>query len=200
MPTSDIEIIGKVRSGARHHFAALVDRYKDRAMTLSVRMLRNRQDAEEATQDAFVRAYNALDKFEGTAKFGTWFYRIVYNVCLTKLGRRNGEFALIEYDDEMEYSSGPGVGLNGANSAQNGSFTRDLETRDMIGFVRSLIEKLPPKYATILSLFYFQELSHEEICEVTQLPLGTVKVHLFRARALLQERLQAELQPERALV
>jgi|ERR1051326_5965665 RNA polymerase sigma-70 factor (ECF subfamily) len=190
MPISDTEIIDKVRGGARHHFAALVDRYKDRAMTLSIRMLKNRQDAEEATQDAFVRAYNGLDKFEGTAKFGTWFYRILYNVCLTKIGNRKEGF--VEYDDGMEYADEQRAPFGGAGPERKGNLSRDLETRDMIEFIKTIIEKLPPKYSTILSLFYFQELSHEEICEVTRLPLGTVKVHLFRARALLQERLQKE--------
>lgn len=196
MPTSDNEIIEKVRGGARHHFAALVERYKDRAMTLSVRMLKNREDAEEATQDAFVRAYNALDKFEGSAKFGTWFYRILYNVCVTKISRRKEEFATIEYDDEREYAPEQNVPFAGAIPGQKGGFMQDFEARDMIMFAKKIIETLPSKYATILSLFYFQELSHEEICEVTQLPLGTVKVHLFRARALLQERLQKEQEKE----
>src|SRR5437867_5878566 len=102
MSLSDNEIIRSVRTGETRQYARLVDRYKDRAFTLAVRILKNRQDAEEAAQDAFVRAYNALDKFEGTAKFGTWFYRILYNVCLTKLGKRNDDLRWDEYDDRSE--------------------------------------------------------------------------------------------------
>ena len=68
MPLSDNEIIKNIRRGEKHYFARLVDRYKDRAMTLGIRMLKDRQDAEEATQDAFIRAYNALDRFEGASK------------------------------------------------------------------------------------------------------------------------------------
>ena len=187
MPVTDSEIIEHVRSGAKHHYALLVDRYKDKAMTLAVRMLKSREDAEEVVQDAFIRAYNALDKFQGASRFGTWFYRIVYNVCLTRLGKRKSEFDRVDYDDEREYehpaSSAPSVGI-------------DFETEDMISFIKKTIETLPGKYATILTLFYVQDLTHDEICEVTQLPLGTVKVHLFRARALLQERLHNELRLE----
>jgi len=191
MPLSDNEIIERVRNGGRRHYVHLVDRYKDRAMTLAVRMLRSREDAEEAAQDAFIRAYNALNGFKGTARFGTWFYRILYNVCLTRLGKRKAEFSSIDYDDGIEY--------NTKESWVSPAVSSDFETQDMIAFVKKIIETLPMKYQTILSLFYFQELSHEEICEVTQLPLATVKTHLFRARAMLQQRLQKEFQYEKAI-
>jgi RNA polymerase sigma-70 factor (ECF subfamily) len=187
MPVSDSEIIQRVRGGAKHHFALLVDRYKDKAMTLAVRMLKNREDAEEAVQDAFVRAYNALEKFQGNARFGTWLYRIVYNVCLTRLGKKKDEFDRVDYDDEREYDH---------TATFSPLMEMDFEAVDMISYIKKTIETLPTKYGTILTLFYVQDLTHEEICEVTQLPLGTVKVHLFRARALLQEQLHSELQLE----
>ena len=187
MPVSDSEIIERVRGGAKHHFALLVDRYKDKAMTLAMRMLKSHEDAEEATQDAFIRAYNALDKFQGTARFGTWFYRIVYNVCLTRLGKKKDEFDRVDYDDNREYEN-PAASTPAADI--------DFESEDMIIFIKKTIETLPAKYGTILTLFYVQDLTHDEICEVTQLPLGTVKVHLFRARALLQQRLHNELRLE----
>jgi RNA polymerase sigma-70 factor (ECF subfamily) len=184
MLISDNEIIEKIRKGGKHHYARLIDRYKDKAFTLAVRMLKDRQEAEEAIQDAFIRAYNALDKFQGTAKFGTWFYRIVYNVCLTRLGKRKAEFIFMEYEEES------GNGSMTHTVAE--SLEKQIEAGNMIEFVKKIIETLPEKYGMILSLFYLQELTHEEICEVTQLPLGTVKVHLFRARAMLQERLTSE--------
>lgn len=192
MPISDSEIIEKVRGGAKHHFALLVDRYKDRAMTLAMRILRSREDAEEAIQDAFIRTYNALDKFEGSARFGTWFYRILYNVCLTKLGQRKEAFHSIDYDDGKEYDL---IESGTTSGAEN-----EFEVKDMVIFIQKTIATLPEKYATILSLFYQQELTHEEICKVTDLPLGTVKVHLFRARALLQEQLRKELRTENSIV
>ena len=182
MPLSDSEIIGKILGGARHHYARLIDRYKDRALTLAIRMLKNREDGEEAIQDAFIRAYNGLPKFEGNAKFGTWLYRIVYNVCLTRLGKRRDEFLRIGYDDEEAY------GLH--ETASFASTEIDIDSREMIALVKRTIDGLPEKYSTVLSLFYFQELSYDEICTVTELPLGTVKVHLFRARTLLQKRLE----------
>lgn len=183
MPQSDNEIIERIRDGAKHYYARLVDRYKDRAYTLAVRMLKNKEDAEEAAQDAFIRAYNALNRFEGKARFGTWFYRILYNVCLTRLGKRKEEFQRLDYNDNIDY--------NELESAFTASGYNEYETNDMIEFVKKTMEELPEKYQTILSLFYFQDLSHEEISEVTQLPIGTIKTHLFRARAILQQLLQS---------
>jgi len=191
MPQSDNEIIERIRDGAKHHYAQLVDRYKDRAFTLAVRMLKNKEDAEEAAQDAFIRAYNALNRFEGKARFGTWFYRILYNVCLTRLGKRKEEFQRLDYDDDIDY--------NGFESAFTASGYNEYETNDMVEFVKKTMEALPEKYQTILSLFYFQDLSHEEISDVTQLPIGTIKTHLFRARAILQRLLQKEFLLERVV-
>ena len=191
MPQSDNEIIERIRDGAKHYYARLVDRYKDRAYTLAVRMLKNKEDAEEAAQDAFIRAYNALNRFEGKARFGTWFYRILYNVCLTRLGKRKEEFQRLDYNDNIDY--------NELESAFTASGYNEYETNDMVEFVKKTMEELPEKYQTILSLFYFQNLSHEEISEVTRLPIGTIKTHLFRARAILQRLLQKEFLLERVV-
>lgn len=188
MALTDADIIAQIRAGATPRFALLIERYQDQAMTLAVRMLRKREEAEEAVQDAFIRAYNALEGFQGGARFGTWLYRIVYNVCLTRLARagRAADGGL-EYDDERGYADDPGV-----------LPVDPVETEDFLRFIQKSIAALPPKYATVLSLFYLQDLSHDEICNVTDLPLGTVKTHLFRARALLQRELLKELQPEHA--
>src|SRR3989337_1506914 len=88
MANPDYETIQRILAGEKRAYADLVNRHKDRAMTLALRMLKNREDAEEALQDAFVRAFNALPRFEWKSSFSTWLYRIVYNVCATALGKR----------------------------------------------------------------------------------------------------------------
>lgn len=180
MAFSDNELLEKIRGGDNRVFGHLVDRYKDRAMTLAVRMLRNREDAEEAVQDGFVRAYNGLNNFEGSAKFSTWFYRIVYNVCLSRISKRKDDFERFdaETNDIVDVRDWQGMSPH-----------EILELKDLVGILRSIIESLPVQYRTIVTLFYFQEMSYDEICKITDLPLGTVKAHLFRARALLQKRL-----------
>lgn len=189
MPLSDIEILGGIRHGECHLFARLVDRYKDRGMTLAVRMLRNRQDAEESLQDTFVRAYNGLDRFEENSTFGTWFYRILYNVCLTRLGKRRSNTEPVDFRDESGEEFDPGI-------LSTDSLTDELEAGDLAKILQRVLDTLPEKYAAILSLFYFQERTHEEIVEITNLPIGTVKTHLFRARAMLKQALEKELSEE----
>src|SRR5437867_7097782 len=122
MTDSDSEIIEHIRSGATRQFVRLVDRYKGKGMTLAVRMLKNREDSEEALQDSFVRAFRGLNTFEGTASFGTWFYRILYNLCVTRLGMRKSEFQSVDYSDEREYE----VTLTGAVS----SLYAETESKD----------------------------------------------------------------------
>ena len=188
MPMTDSEILSRIRGGAKHLFAQIVDRYKDKGMSLAVRMLKSREEAEEALQDAFIRAYNALERFEETSTFGTWFYRILYNVCLTRLGKRKDEFQSVDYDDEQSYWESDNINTTAADVA--------YEKKELVDVVKTIIEAMPAKYAVILTMFYLHEMSHEEICAVTQLPVGTVKTHLFRARALLQKRLAKNFQVE----
>ncbi|MBI5020287.1 MAG: sigma-70 family RNA polymerase sigma factor [Ignavibacteriales bacterium] len=191
MALSDNQIIDEIRGGKRQYFTTLVDRHKDRAFTLAVRMLRNREEAEEAAQDAFIRAYNALNRFEGKARFSTWFYRILYNVCLTRISRRKDISLTTEFNDGMEYSeSETMLAYNGANN---------YELNDTIEFIKKMMDTLPVKYQTILTLFYLQELSHDEIAEVTQMPIGTIKTHLFRARQMLQQLIQKEYELEKSV-
>jgi RNA polymerase sigma-70 factor, ECF subfamily len=186
MAQTDNEIIEKIRSGEKHQYSLIMARYSDKAFSLSLRILGDAEDAEEALQDAFIRAFNSLAKFEGRAKFSTWFYRIVYNACLTKLNQRGTEFDRIEYNDERQYSD--------VEMVDTGLSEMTYETRDMIAFIKKVITELPKKYAAILTLFYLEDMTHEEICDVLQIPLGTVKVHLHRARVLLREQLSKEFQ------
>lgn len=191
MHLNDEEIVQNIRKGEKHLFAHLVDRHKDRAMALAMRMVRNREDAEEATQDAFVRAYHGLERFEGKSRFSTWLYRIVYNVCLSRISQRKHQPTQVDVQDvEEAYDT----------AVQVDSPEVILESRERWMVIKNIIDSMEEKYSSILSLFYFQELSYEEICEVTQLPLGTVKAHLFRARTLLRKRLSEELKHELAAV
>jgi RNA polymerase sigma-70 factor (ECF subfamily) len=190
MALSDNEIIEQIRRGDKRRYSHLVEKYKDRAFGLALRLLKNREEAEEATEDAFIRAYNALERFQNRASFGTWLYRIVYNVCLTRLNSKKGGLKSLEYDEGKDYDEYP--------LTSQSSLYEKIEINDMVGFVHKIIGEMPERYQVILSLFYFQELSYQEICEIMELPLGTVKTHLFRARAMLQERLNRELKMENA--
>ena len=191
MKLTDSEIIDQIRKGKKHLFGELIDRYKVKGFTLAVRMLKNREAAEEALQDAFIRAYKALDRFQGASKFGTWFYRILYNVCLTMIGNKNDIHTSINHMEDVSEIGDTTSFLK---------IEKDIDTKQLIEAIRNIVESIPEKYASVLSLFYFQELTYEEICEITGMPIGTLKTHLFRARALVIEQLSREYQREGILL
>jgi len=178
MPNSDFEIIQRILAGETRAYAELVDRHKDRAMTLAMRILKNREDAEEALQDAFVRAFKALDRFEMKASFATWFYRIVFNVCSSALGKRGRAYGIPLDEDNLEAA---------LNTPPAGNPEIEFDSSAFQRLVHEEIERTAPAYGAILTLFFIQELGYEEIVEVTGLPLGTVKNRLFRARMMLRE-------------
>jgi RNA polymerase sigma-70 factor (ECF subfamily) len=180
MNESDLDIIQQVRAGDRKAYARLVDRHKEKAMALAVRMLRDRRDAEEALQDAFVRAFKALSRFEGRSSFATWLYRIVFNVCSSALERRS--LATVSLNSETEDGTAA-IELPSTELAPD----LQLESSEIQRVVLEEIEKLPEVYGTTFTLFVIQELSYEEIVEVVGAPLGTVKARLFRARMMLRD-------------
>ncbi len=179
-PLSDHEIINRVLGGNTRSFADLVERHKDKAMTLAMRMLRNREEAEEAIQDAFVRAFNALGQFEKRSTFSTWLYRILFNVCSTILSKRGEPLQSISSDKPEEEWRDEIPDL----SEIPDSIVEGKEFRQQV--IDSLNE-LPPLYSGIATMFYLDDLSYEEIVTITGSPLGTVKARLFRARALLRD-------------
>jgi len=180
MSDRDKEIIQKVLDGDTQAFKLLVDRHKEKAMTLAVRILRNREDAEEALQDSFVRVYRALASFEWKSSFSTWLYRIVYNTCATAAGKKNGIHSLsIDVEDED--------GMQMEIESNELPADMKLESDELSMILNEEIEKMPVVYGSTFTLFVIQDMSYEEIVLITGLPLGTVKARLFRARAILRE-------------
>ena len=184
MPTADEEIVRLVLAGDKRAFGELVERHKDKAMTLALRMLKNREEAEEALQDAFVRSYHALPRFEWKASFSTWLFRIVYNVCATSLGKRPDAVHVSLNDEDEQILNVPSE-----EPAPDAAY----EIREIRFAVTEEIERLPETYAGILTLFFVNELSYDQIVEVTGLPLATVKVRLFRGRLLLKDAVSKRL-------
>lgn len=192
MAQADQEIVQHVLAGEKKAYAELVERHKDKAMTLAVRMLKSREEAEEAVQDAFVRAFNALGRFEWRSSFGTWFYRIVYNVCSTAMSKKGEELHVPLQNDEEEST----------RELPDTEDTPDVqyETREFREAVSRAIEKLPATYSSVVTLFFVQDMTYDEIVDVTGMPLGTVKAKLFRARNLLRKVLMEHLEQHTATV
>ena len=183
MNDQDLYIIRRVLNGEQQAYAQLVDLHKDKAMTLAVRMLRNRSEAEEAVQDAFVRAFRALAGFQGNSSFSTWFYRIVFNVCSTQLNKRKGEPVFSFHDEEND----PVTEIVSDDETPD----VQLEEREYADAVLQEIKEMDEEYAAILTLFYVQDLGYDEIVDVTGLPLGTVKTRIRLAMMKLRESLGA---------
>jgi RNA polymerase sigma-70 factor, ECF subfamily len=182
---TDVAVIQKVLAGDKKAYAALVDRHKEKAMTLALRLLKNREDAEEAIQDAFVRAFNALPRFEWKSSFSTWFYRIVYNVCLTQLGKRGEELQVsMDAGEQGEWIEVPSEEMPPDLQYESAEFEQ---------IVAREIESLPILYGSICTLFFVQEMTYDQIANVTGLPLGTVKVRLFRGRLMLRNEVAKRL-------
>lgn len=172
---SDQEIIDSVRKGNSSDYSILVDRYKNKAFSMLKRMLRNEFDAEEILQDCFLKAYKSLNSFKGEAKFSTWFYRIVYNSALTKLSsqKRRTETEMTSVEDhinlESEYDA------------------NEIEKMDVNHLIHKTISKLPERYSAIITMFYLNEMTIDEISEVMGISISNVKVMLFRSRNALRD-------------
>ena len=195
----ELNIIKKIQSGNVNAFEDLVNMYKDKAMTLSMRILKNTEDAEDALQEAFIKAFRAISdkQFEERSKFSTYFYRIVYNTAIDFYKKHKSKtYNLINIDAKRTNEDGEVTDITSyemeidRNRYQMSSqFETDREALDgeMQEAVNRYLEEIPEKYSTILTLFYINDLSHEEIAETLRLPLGTVKNRIFRAKDRLKE-------------
>ncbi len=172
---SDQEILDSVIRGNQADYSIIIDRYKNKAFSLLKRMLKNEQDAEETLQDCFLKAYNSLSSFKGEAKFSTWFYRIVYNTALTKLSskKRKTENEMSSVDDHFDLKSDYDF--------------RSSERKDLSVFVNDLVNQLPERFATVINLYYLNEMSCEEISKILEISVSNVKVVLHRSRNALKD-------------
>lgn len=189
VPKTDAEIIEDVRGGNPRAFALLVDRHKDRALTLALRFMGDHREAEEILQDAFLKAFRNLGQFRGESQFGTWFYRILYNLCMTRLRRRMSAPQMLDINDEAVLDSLPA-------EEDDMTFEERFESSDLLRFLSMEVDALPAQYKSAVTLYYVQEMSYEEIAAVMDIPLGTVKTCLFRGRNLLRKRISTRLKKE----
>lgn len=178
---NDAELVEAARAGDRDAFGELVGRYQDRLFNTMLRIAGTREDAADATQDAFVQAYLKLDSFRGDAQFFTWLYRIAMNVALTRR-RRARPMASIDAakegvgEEPMDGGEAPGERMLADERAEQ---------------VHSALAELGDQHRKILVLREMEGCSYEAIAEILELPVGTVRSRLFRARLQLCDRLRS---------
>ena len=183
---SDSEIISLVLKGDHNAYALLVERYKSYVFTLTFRFTKNREDAEEVSQDIFVKAYRSLADFKGTAKFSTWLYTIVNTTCITFLRKKRLDIRSL--DDEKMFEV--------ADSQDSGLRANQVEQKSRLTMVNRAIAMLSPDDAEIITLFYKNEQSLEEISHILGVEVNTAKVRLHRARARLKEKMEKHFTEE----
>jgi RNA polymerase sigma-70 factor (ECF subfamily) len=177
---SDSEIISLVLKGDHNAYALLVERYKSYVFTLTLRFTKNREDAEEVSQDIFVKAYRSLADFKGTAKFSTWLYTIVNTTCITFLRKKRLDIRSL--DDERTFEV--------ADSQDSGFRANQVEQKSRQNMVNQAIAMLNPDDAEIITLFYKSEQSLEEISQILGVEVNTAKVRLHRARTRLKDKME----------
>lgn len=183
---SDEELIARTVAGDQDSYRVLVERYSDFAYTVALRVVGDEGEAEDVAQEAFVRAHRALSRFRGDSKFSSWLYRITVNRALTHLKRRKRR------PDTVEMTSSPGVEAEVRSRRSCENPERVVLDNDLAACVRRAVDALPPRYRTVVTLFYLEERSYKEVADVLGVPMGTLKTHLHRARAMLRRELEAQ--------
>jgi len=182
---SDQIYIDRVLQGDSNAFAYLINKYKDMIYTLVIKIVKNREDAEEVAQDSFLKAYQKLDAFKGKSKFSTWLYTIAYRNALTKVRKKKLEttdidsYVLDNHSDDHDFPQ--------LEAIKNGEQQK---------YVKKAIDNLGETDCLLITLFYLHDNSIEEIQEITDMNQSNVKVRLFRARKKLYNELSLLLKDE----
>lgn len=175
------------RNGDRGAFETLVDLYQDKMYYLAFRMLGNTQEAEDVAQETFLRVYSNLDRYDESHKFSTWIYRIANNLCIDRLRKRKPIYSL-------DADTSDGEGMDGYASLQSADQLPEdqLVLSETQETVREAIDKLPDKYKSVVILRYLHDLSLQEIGEILDMPVTTVKTRVHRGREALRKKLEGK--------
>lgn len=184
----DSHLVKLILKGDQRAFAELVELYKDKIFHLTYRMLSNRHEAEDMVQETFLRVYRNLDKYDPNQKFSTWIYRISTNLCIDRLRRRKATYSLDAEINEQE--GGDGYVMFPSNEPTPEGEMLLLETQTQI---REAINSLPIKYKSIMVLRYLKDMSLQEISDVLNLPVTTIKTRVHRGREFLRKKLEHKL-------
>jgi len=172
---ADLELVVRAQKGDTEAFSELVNRHQQMVYNVAYRFMRNAAQAEDAAQEAFLKAFRLLAGFRGDCHFSTWMYRVTASVCLNELERRKrrAEVALMPAHQGQEKPSG-------------------LDTLDLPEMIGHCVGKLPAQYKKVITLYYLKEVSFEDVAKLMEIPRGTLKTWMYRARAQLRKILEKE--------
>ena len=182
---TDAELVAEALRGAEEAFREIVVRFERPVYSLIARMVQDPATAEDLAQEVFVKAFRRLETYDPARKFSSWLFKIAHNTTIDHLRRHAPETLSLEGGTDREEDRGGLAAVLADESTENPSSA--AERRDMARSLERAIARLRPEYREAVVLFYIEGASYQEICEATDLPLGTVKTNLHRARKELAE-------------
>lgn len=179
---NDLELVERAKGGDQRAYASLMERYRETINYMILKMVHNRDDADDLTIEAFSKAFLQLEKYTPDFAFSTWLFKIAVNNAIDHI--RKKRLKTLSIDDENDESTRIlFTNIRNTHPDPEEKFIRDQRAT----ILRTILDELNPKYKSLVEMRYFDELSYEEIAEKLNMPLGTVKAQLFRARNLLSD-------------
>jgi RNA polymerase sigma factor (sigma-70 family) len=182
----DLVLVERAVEGDQKAYAELMGRYRDAIFFMLLKMVNNKSDAEDLTIEAFGKAFKNIAQYSPNFAFSTWLFKIASNNCIDYLRKKRNNFVSIDGGNSEDKENEPTVHLKDDMPDPEEHLIKDQKANLM----RTVVTKLKPRYRTLIELRYFKEYSYEEIAEELDLPIGTVKAQLFRARELLFQTLK----------
>ncbi len=174
-------VLRAVEAGDQQAYAELMERYRDSIYFMLLKMVNNRDDAEDLTIEAFGKAFNRLGQYTPNYAFSTWLFKIASNNCIDFIRKKKKN--VLSIDNKFESDEGDSMTIDLKSHMLDPE--EKIIKKQKIKLMRDVVEKLKPRYRELIELRYFKEYSYEEIAEQLDIPLGTVKAQLFRAREFL---------------
>jgi len=182
----DLYYIEAVKNGNVQAFSFLVEKYQKMVYTLALKLMKKPEEAEEIAQDTFIKAFHKIDSYEGKSKFSTWLYSITYNACISELRKRRIEFKSL--DDRQ---------VSDQDEQRMHDYYRENRKEDQEKYLALAMEKLPEDDQILVTLYYYESQSMDEISQITGLTVSNIKVKIHRARkrmyTILHEMLKEEV-------
>jgi len=186
LATDDLTLVKRVRSGDQRAFKLLVERYQRKIYSVALGMVRDREEAMDVSQEAFVKVYKYLDHFKGDASFYTWLYRITVNICIDVIRKRGGRSEMLEFDESIQMDTNEAnlgaLGTRLGTNPQKSALRKELAEK-----IQEALAQVPEKHRAILLLREVEGMSYEDLARTLEIPKGTVMSRLFHARAKVQK-------------
>lgn len=185
---ADQPLVDKVLRGDTNAFKFIVKNTEGLVAQIIFKMILNSEDRKDIAQDIYLKTFQKLSSFKFQSKLSTWIAQIAYNTCINYLERKKLVMPGNNYDDNESYDEALEI-LNNKIDPFGNETEKIILKKELSGILKTEIDKLSPVYKTLITLYHSEELSYSEIAEITELPIGTVKNYLFRARKILRNNL-----------